>query len=137
MFATAGLEYAPPPDVVPNSRDALRITELARDRGLHEPVHDRLMNAYWAEGGNIGDRDVLQMLAVEAGLDAGEVDEVLADDRYGERVQASTAQAAGIGATGVPAWVLDGRLLVLGAQPREVFDQAFARLGVVPVVDEE
>jgi predicted DsbA family dithiol-disulfide isomerase len=137
MFATAGLEYAPPPDVVPNSRDALRITELARDRGLHEPVHDRLMNAYWAEGGNIGDRDVLQMLAVEAGLDAGEVDEVLADDRYGERVQASTGQAAGIGATGVPAWVLDGRLLVLGAQPREVFDQAFARLGVVPVVDEE
>jgi predicted DsbA family dithiol-disulfide isomerase len=137
MFARAGLEYAPPPDVVPNSRDALRITELARDRGLHEPVHDRLMNAYWAEGRNIGDRDVLRMLAVEAGLDAGEVDEVLAGDRYGERVQASTAQAAGIGATGVPAWVLDGRLLVLGAQPREVFDKAFTRLGVVPVDDDE
>jgi predicted DsbA family dithiol-disulfide isomerase len=32
------------------------------------------------------------------------------------------------GATGVPAFVLDRRLLVLGAQPEEVFEQAFDRL---------
>jgi predicted DsbA family dithiol-disulfide isomerase len=60
---------------------ALRVTELARDRGLDERVHDRLMDAYWSEARNIGDPDVLQALAVEAGLDAAEVDEVLAGDR--------------------------------------------------------
>jgi predicted DsbA family dithiol-disulfide isomerase len=132
MFATAGLEYAPPPDVVPNSKDALRLTELARERGLHEPVHDRLMDAYWTEGRNIGDREVLKEVAVEAGLDAEEVDDVLAGNAYADRIAASTAQAAGVGVTGVPAWVLDGRLLVLGAQPREVFDAAFAQLGLLP-----
>ena len=132
-FAAAGLTYAPPPDVVPNSRNALRVTELARDRGLHEPVHDRLMDAYWAEGQNIGDPDVLRALAVEAGLEAGEVDEVLASDGYASRVHASTAEAVSIGVNGVPGWILDGRLLVPGAQPREVFDSAFAQLGVPAV----
>lgn len=133
MFAAAGLEYAPPPDVVPNSKDALRVTELARDRGLHETVHDRLMDAYWTESRNIGDRGVLRELAVEAGLEPDHVDEVLESDGYRDRVAASTAQAAAAGATGVPAWVLDGRLLVLGAQPQAVFDQAFEQLGHSPV----
>ena len=47
---------------------------------------------------------------------------------YLERVLASTAQAHTIGVTGVPAFVLDRRLLVLGAQPRELFEQAFEQL---------
>jgi len=113
---------------VPNSKHALRLTELARDLGLHDEAHDRFMDAYWAEGRNIGDPDVLRGLSAEVGLPEEDVERVLAGDEYRERVEASTQQAIGIGATGVPAWVLDGRLLVLGAQPREVFEQAFERL---------
>jgi predicted DsbA family dithiol-disulfide isomerase len=90
------------------------------------------MDAYWAEGRNIGDADELRSLAVEAGLDAAEVDGVLAGDAYADRVAASTSQAVSVGATGVPAWVLGGRLLVLGAQPREAFEAAFARLRIEP-----
>jgi predicted DsbA family dithiol-disulfide isomerase len=128
MFATAGLDYAPPPDVVPNSRKALQVTELARDLGRHEQAHDRLMDAYWSEGQNIGDLAVLQELAADAGLPEGEVEDVLAGNRYVDRIQESTRQALAIGATGVPAWLLDRRLLVLGAQPREAFEQAFEQL---------
>ena len=40
----------------------------------------------------------------------------------------STAQAQSLGITGIPAFLLDRRLLVLGAQPREVFEQALAQL---------
>jgi predicted DsbA family dithiol-disulfide isomerase len=134
-FRSSGLDYAPPPDVVPNSRAALRVTELARDREVHDQVHDRLMDAYWAEGRNIGDAAVLQELAVEAGLDVSEVDEVLSGDAYFDRIAASTSEAVSIGVTGVPGWVLDRRLLVLGAQPREVFESAFAQLGIEPVAD--
>ena len=36
-FAEEGLAYNPPPEVVPNTMRALRVTELARDRGLHAP----------------------------------------------------------------------------------------------------
>jgi predicted DsbA family dithiol-disulfide isomerase len=128
MFEANGLVYNPHPKVVPNTKQALRVTELARERGLHEAVHDRLMDAYWAEARNIGDPAELRALAVEGGLDPAEVDEVLAGDAYADRVHASTAEAHSLGINGIPAFVLDGRLLLLGAQPREVFEQAYARL---------
>lgn len=128
MFDAAGLAYNPPAEVVPNSRAALRLTELARDVGRHRDTHDRLMDAYWAEGANIGDLDVLHRLADELGLPTEDVERVLGGDEYLDHVQASTYQAVSVGATGVPAFVLDGRLLILGAQPREVFEQAFEQL---------
>jgi predicted DsbA family dithiol-disulfide isomerase len=114
---------------VPNSRNALRVTELARDRGLHQEVHDRLMDAYWAESKDVGDDDVLRRLTTEAGLDPGEVDRVLAGNEYADRVQASTAEAQTIGIHGIPAFLLGGRMLVLGAQPQEVFGRALEQLG--------
>lgn len=129
MFAEAGLDYAPPPDVVPNTFAALRLTELARDLGRQRETHDRLMDAYWAEGENIGDRDVLQRLAGELGLPAADADRVLAGDDYADRVRASTREAASVGITGIPAFLLGGRLLVLGAHPRETFERALEQIG--------
>ena len=128
FFAERGLEYNPNPDVVPNSMNALRLTELARDLGLHAELHDRLMDAYWAEAMNIGDLDVLRGEAAAVGLPTDDVEDVLAGDRYRDRVEGSTREAYGLGANAVPAFVLDRRLLVLGAQPDEVFEQAFAQL---------
>jgi len=60
MVEECGYVYAPPPDRVPNSRKALEVTELARDRGLHAAVHTRLMDAYWSEGADIGDEPSLR-----------------------------------------------------------------------------
>jgi len=128
FFAERGLEYNPHPDVVPNSLNALRVTELARDLGRHAELHDRLMTAYWEEAKDIGDPEVLSAEATAAGLPADEVADVLAGDRYRDRVETSTREAYSMGANAVPAFVLDRRLLVLGAQPEEVFEQAFAQL---------
>jgi predicted DsbA family dithiol-disulfide isomerase len=125
-FEQQGLTYNPAPDVVPNTRLAQQLTELARERGLGAQMHDRLMDAYWAEAQNIGDADVLRALAAEAGIDDPDI--AWEDPVYLERVLASSAQAHSVGATGVPAFVLDRRLLVLGAQPRELFEQAFEQL---------
>jgi predicted DsbA family dithiol-disulfide isomerase len=128
FFAERGLEYNPNPDVVPNSMHALRLTELARDLGRHAEMHDRLMHAYWAEARNIGDPDVLRAEAAAVGLPLDDVEDLLAGDRYRARVEASTREAYSMGANAVPAFVLDRRLLVLGAQPDEVFEQAFEQL---------
>jgi len=128
FFAERGLTYNPNPDVVPNSLRALRLTELARELGLHAAAHDRLMDAYWAEARDIGDPDVLRELAAEIGLPPEQVEGVLAGDRFGGRVRDSTRQAGSIGANAVPAFLLDRRLLVLGAQPESVFEQALGEL---------
>jgi predicted DsbA family dithiol-disulfide isomerase len=128
LFAERGLEYAPHPDVVPRSLAALRLTELARELGLHAAAHDRIMDAYWAESRDIGDADVLRELGADAGLPADEVEDVLAGERYRDVVEASTRQAVSIGANAVPAFLLERRLLVLGAQPETVFERAFEQL---------
>ena len=52
----------------------------------------------------------------------------LADGRYRSRVVASTSDAHAIGVSAVPAFLLDGRLLLVGAYPHEVFEQAFDQL---------
>ena len=89
-------------------------------------MHDRLMDAYWAEARNIGDLDELRALAAEVGID--DPDTAWDEPLYLERVLASSAQAHSIGVTGVPGFLLDRRVLVLGAQPRELFEQAFEQL---------
>ena len=131
FFAARGLDYNPHPDVVPNSMRAQQLTELARDLGRHAEVHDRLMDAYWSEAQDIGDPAVLRRLGGELGLPADDVDEVLAGERYRDRIVASTREAVSVGANAVPAFVLGRRLLVLGAQPDEVFEHAFAQLEAV------
>ena len=125
-FARAGLVYNPPPDVVPNSHAALRLTELARAQGAHAATHDRLMVAYWEEAMNIGDPEVLVALADELGLEGA--GEAIVGRQYADAVAAATAQAHAVGINAIPAFVLDRRLLVLGAQPDEVFEQAFTQL---------
>ena len=127
-FAEASLEYNRPP-VVPNTRLALRLTELAREQGLHEPFHDRLMDAYWSEATDIGDPDELRRLAADVGLEHDAVERVIADpSAFLDVVETSTRQAQSIGINAIPAFLLDRRLIVLGAQPFEVFRDAFARV---------
>jgi predicted DsbA family dithiol-disulfide isomerase len=86
------------------------------------------MHAYWSEGRDLGDDDVLLELVGEAGLDRDEAAATLADGSYVDRVTASTQEANRIGINAIPAFVLGRRLLVLGAQPEAVFEQAVDQL---------
>jgi predicted DsbA family dithiol-disulfide isomerase len=87
------------------------------------------MDAYWSEATNIGDPDELRKLAAGVGLPTDEVEQVLANQsRYLDVVEGSTAQAQSIGINAIPAFLLDRRLIVLGAQPLDVFRRAFAQL---------
>jgi len=126
LFASHGLAYNPPP-VSPRSLDAQRLAEHARSQGLYGPFFERTMDAYWAEAGDIGDHAVLRMLAAEVGVDGA--DEILMSEAYADAVRRSTAEAHAVGINGIPAFLLDRRLLVLGAHPRETFERAFEQLG--------
>jgi predicted DsbA family dithiol-disulfide isomerase len=127
-FAAAGLAYNRP-EIVPNTRLALRLAEAARGQGLHEAFHYRLMDAYWSEATDIGDPDELRRLAAEVGLDSEDVERTIDDpSAYLDRVEGSTHHAHSLGLNAVPAFLLDDRLIVLGAHPIETFRRAFAQL---------
>lgn len=129
MFERAGLPYAERLEKVPNSRRALMLGELARDRGVLAALHPRLFDAYWARGLDIGDESVLVQEGEAAGLTAAEIVDGLANTSYLGRVERETREAVELGVTGVPGWVIDERLLVPGAQPHELFARAMESLG--------
>jgi predicted DsbA family dithiol-disulfide isomerase len=133
MFEAAGLPVAHTIERVPNSRGALMLGELARERGVFDVLHPRLFDAYWGRGRDIGDEQVLIEEGSAAGLGDAEIVEVLRDGRHLPQIEESTRRAISIGAGGVPAWVIDQRLLIPGAQPHEVFDQVLGRLGHEPM----
>lgn len=114
---------------MPRSLRALQLAEFARAEGRHRDIHPRLFSAYWSQARDIGDVDVLVDIAQAAGLSADKAREVIESDAYAEQVRASTAAAHRAGVTGVPAWVVDGKILVPGAQPHEVFDRVLRELG--------
>jgi predicted DsbA family dithiol-disulfide isomerase len=98
------------------SFDAHRLLHLARERGIQDGVKERLLAGYLEEGVAIGVGDELAPLAVSAGLNADEVEAVLASDTYSDAVRADQAQAVEIGITGVPFFLVDGRFAIPGAQ---------------------
>jgi len=67
-------------------------------------------------------------LAAAAGLDADEVQTVLADPTaFAAEVRAEEADAAALGITGVPFFVIDRTYGISGAQSPEVFSEALSR----------
>jgi predicted DsbA family dithiol-disulfide isomerase len=129
MFEHEGLPHAESLEKVPNSRRALMLAELARERGVFDQLHARLFDAYWARGRDIGDHGVLIDEGTAVGLAESDIVDALGNQSYLESVETETRTAIELGAGGVPAWVIDQRLLVPGAQPQEVFEKVLERLG--------
>src|SRR5487761_791193 len=69
-----------------NTRDAPRLLQLAKDRGVQAELAERLHRAYFTEQASIFDHASLTELAVETGLDRGEVSKVLDSDEYSDAV---------------------------------------------------
>lgn len=110
-----------------NTFDGHRLLHLAHERGKQDALKERLMRAYFCEGQAVGDPEVLAALAREVGLDDAEVRDVLGSERYAAEVRQDEALARELGITGVPFFVLAGRLGVSGAQPAEVLRGALDR----------
>ncbi|WP_175411022.1 DsbA family oxidoreductase [Streptomyces sp. TRM64462] len=120
-----GLEYRVEGRTHGSTFDIHRLLHLAKARGRQDELLNLAYRANFAEERSVYDSEVLVGLGVEAGLDEAEVRAVLADpDAYADDVRADEREAAELGATGVPFFVLDRRYGVSGGQPAEVFTQA-------------
>ncbi len=116
-----------------NTRDAHRLLQLAKDAGRQDELMERLQRAYFTDQESIFDHESLIRLATDAGLDAAEVSDVLASDRYTDHVETDEKMAEALGATGVPLFVIDRKYGISGAQSAEtitaVLDRAWTEAG--------
>ena len=112
----------------PNTLDAHRLIHWAGIEAKQTPVVDALFAAYFVEGRDIGDREVLCDIADGAGLDAALIARLLETDSDVADLRARDAQAREMGVTGVPTFIVAGRHAVPGAQPPELWDQVIAEI---------
>ncbi|MFI1618553.1 DsbA family oxidoreductase [Streptomyces lydicus] len=111
-----------------NTFDLHRLLHAGKAHGVQDALLDALYRANFAEARPLGDPAVLQEIATAAGLPAEEAARVLADPAaYAQEVRADEREAAALGATGVPFFVIDRRYGISGGQPADVFRQALER----------
>jgi len=118
-----------PPDDLHNTRRALAIAELARDRGCLEPFRAAAFEAHWRLGKNLEDDGDLGAIAVVAGLPRDEALRAADDPAILARVDRKQNEARASGVTGIPTFVIAGEEVV-GCQPYEVLAAAAERAGV-------
>jgi predicted DsbA family dithiol-disulfide isomerase len=102
-----------------NTFDGHRIVHLAAEHGLQDAMKERLLRAYLSEGELISDAPTLIRLAVELGLPEDEVSETLAGERFAEDVRADEQDAARLGISAVPTFIVDRAIGGSGAHPPE------------------
>jgi predicted DsbA family dithiol-disulfide isomerase len=107
-----------------NTFEAHQLLQLARSQGKQRMMGDRLFRANFEEGVRVGSRPELVRLGTEVGLDGAEVQAALEEERFAPAVREDEAQARAFGITGVPFFLLDGKLAVPGAQSVDVLRQA-------------
>lgn len=111
-----------------NTFDAHRLLHWAELQGQQPALKLALLEAYFGRGEDVSSHDVLARVAGEAGLDAATAREVLDSGRYADetREQERFYQQQGIRA--VPSVIINGKYLIQGGQPPEVFEQTLRKI---------
>jgi predicted DsbA family dithiol-disulfide isomerase len=112
----------------PNTLDAHRLIRWAHTVERQHETAERLFTAYWSEGQDISDRDVLAKCAGDAGINAAQIRELLDSPQDVEETKAEIQHATSIGVTGVPTFILGQSYALVGAQPPDVLADAIGRV---------
>jgi predicted DsbA family dithiol-disulfide isomerase len=114
---------------IPNSINAHRVMKLAEAAGANATdVAENTLRAFFEDGMDISARDVLVAIGEGSGLGSQLVNATLDDEATRQAVLSQEAQVRQSGVTGVPDFLINKRLFVIGAQSTEslvnVFDRA-------------
>jgi predicted DsbA family dithiol-disulfide isomerase len=110
-----------------NAHRLLHWAEL-QDPGKQRALKKALLGAYFTDGKSPEDRDVLLEAVAAAGLDVDAGRAVLDGGTYGTEVREREQFYLDNGIHAVPAVILNGRHLIQGGQPAEVFEEALRRV---------
>ena len=108
----------------PNTLAAHALIESARRRGVQPAVKEALMKAFFVDGLDLTDTEILVGVAVQAGLGRKEAEAAIADEDLRRAVAEEEEKARRMGVQGVPFFILNNRLAVEGAQPPEALLEA-------------
>lgn len=111
-----------------NTFDAHRLLYWAGQQGKQHALELALFTAYFTEGKDPGNHDVLAQAAAGVGLDGEAARAVLTGGQFAAEVRERQRFYQSAGIHSVPAVIINERHLVSGGQPPEVFEQALRQI---------
>jgi predicted DsbA family dithiol-disulfide isomerase len=121
MALTVGLNYNFEKTVVANTYRAHQFTHFAKAQGKQNEAEEVLFDAYFIEGLNIDDKNVLAELAEKIGLDGRTLLIAIENGTYSDAVNQDFYEARQVGVQGVPFFFIDGKYAISGAQESSTF----------------
>ena len=116
-----GLDFNFEKAVVANSFDAHRLLHLAKKYNLQNECKEQLLKAYFIDGKNTADHELLTKIGINIGLNETEITETLNSNLYANEVNEDIYHAQQVGVKGVPFFVLGNKYAISGAQEPETF----------------
>lgn len=111
-----------------NSFRAHQLLHWAGEKGRQTQLKLALFRAYFTDQANISDDAVLLDAVESAGLDREEAVLVLKDQRFAGQVRAEENYWAEQNITGVPAFIINGKYMIPGAQDAATFGRVLERV---------
>jgi predicted DsbA family dithiol-disulfide isomerase len=120
----SGVEMDPDtPKRIPNTLDAHRLIHWAGLEGRQTAVVSALFRAYWKEGRDIGDPQVLADIAAQSGMQRDVTLRLLQSDADADDIRARDTDARAKGVKAVPTFLIAQHYVISGAQPPELWGQ--------------
>lgn len=114
--------------VIHNTFNGHRLIWLAEAYGCQAKVATALFEANFTDGRNVNDSNLLKEIGWDAGIPAERLEAFFASQEGIEEVRSLENWAKNAGISGVPAFILNDKYLVSGAQPTETLLQVFTQL---------
>jgi len=111
-----------------NTFDAHRLVKWAGEEGRQTAMKQALFEAYFGRAEDVSDHDVLIRCVEAVELDTEKARDVLNSDQYARTVREEEATYQQAGITSVPAFVINSKYLVSGAQEPSVLVQTFREI---------
>jgi len=121
------LEYHFEKAVVANSFKAHQFLHFAKEYRKQSEVEEALFKAYFTDGKNTDDTNVLLKIASEVGLDKKKLETALANGTFSKAVKADELKAQQLGINGVPFFYLNESIQLSGAQDSKEFLKALKK----------
>jgi predicted DsbA family dithiol-disulfide isomerase len=115
-----------------NSTLSHQLITLAPDN-IKNDIVQAVYKAYFENGLNLGDLNVIVAIGTEAGMDSTELQQQLRGDAALDRVLAESTFARFNGITSVPFYIINNKVKVDGSHSSEVFRQALNRAALIEV----
>ena len=113
---------------ISNSRLSLEAGEFAKEQGRFEQFHHSVFQAYFSQGKDIGNIEVLKKIGKDAGLDADALGKSLKTGKYRRVLEEAKGEAARLGITAAPTFIFNEKDRIVGAQSLDVFRERLRAL---------